>query len=212
MPVRQDQAVVLVHGLWLSGWAMALIARRLRRCGFRTYCFCYPSVRRSLRENAAALRAFSDRIEGSTVHYLGHSLGGVIIQAMFAYSPPARAARVVTLASPHAGSRIASALMRRPWGRSMLGASIADLLRGELPRAAPAGHEIGVIKGDRPVGLGRLFGEMESPNDGVLGLDETHWPGATDEISLTVSHTEMLFSREAARRACQFLRFGYFIR
>src|SRR5439155_5575717 len=80
---RNVPAVVLVHGLWLSGWCMLLLAWRLRRCGFRTYRFSYRSVRKGLRENAAALRAFSDAIDASTVHFVGHSLGGIVIQAMF---------------------------------------------------------------------------------------------------------------------------------
>lgn len=210
MPARPAQAVVLVHGLWLSGWAMAYLARRLRGCGFRTYRFSYPSVRRSLRENAAALRAFSDGIEADTVHYVGHSLGGVVIQAMFAYSPPPRPGRIVTLASPHGGSRVAQALSRRRWGRRILGASIAELLGG-APGGGAHGREIGVIKGDRSLGLGRLFAVLEPPNDGVLSLDEMYWPLATDEITLNVSHTGMLFSGRAAMRACHFLRFGYFI-
>src|ERR1051325_8793588 len=147
MQVRRNvPAVVLVHGLWLSGWCMLLLAWRLRRCGFRTYRFSYRSVREGLRENAQALRAFSDAIDASTVHFVGHSLGGVVIQAMFAYCPPARAGRGVTLGSPHAGSQTARTVARYRWGRRMLGRSIADLLAGE-PGAVTFPREIGLIKG-----------------------------------------------------------------
>lgn len=201
-----------MHGLWLSGFAMVPIARHLRRCGFRPYFFRYPSVRRTLRENALALRAFSDRIEGSTVHYVGHSLGGVVIQAMFAHSPPARPGRIVTLCSPHRGSRSAQALARRRWGRRILGASIAELLGGEPPAADLSGHEVGLIRGNRSIGLGRLFADLGTANDGVVALDEMRWPGAGDEITFEVSHSGMLLSRRAAAATCQFLRFGHFVR
>ncbi len=211
MSPAEGQAVVLVHGLWLSGWAMALLARRLRGCGFRPCLFSYPSVRCDLRENAARLRSFSDRIEASTVHYVGHSLGGVVIQTMFAYSPPPRPGRIVTLASPHRGSRAARALAQRPWGRRILGASIAALLRGEPPRGLPD-RDVGLIKAARPFGLGRLFVDLAAPNDGVLALDEMHWPGARDEITLDVSHTGMLISREVGKRVCEFLQLGRFVR
>jgi len=212
MQLRKNiPAVVLVHGLWLSGWCMALIAWRLRRCGFRTYVFSYRSVRRGLRENAEALRAFSDSIEGRTVHFVGHSLGGVVIQTMLACCPPLRSGRVVTLGSPHAGSYSARAFARVSWGRRMLGASIADLLRGELPTRDLA-REIGLIKGHLPIGLGRLFPGLEKPNDGVVAASESSLPGAADEISLWVTHTVMLLSARVSVCACQFLRFGLFVR
>lgn len=191
---------------------MALIGSRLRGCGFRTYFFSYPSVRNTLRQNARALRAFSDRIEGNTVHYVGHSLGGVVIQAMLAYAPPPRTGRIVTVCSPHAGSAAARALAQRKWGRRILGASIADLLRGNLAAGAAPMRAVGLIKGNLPIGLGRLFTWLPGPNDGVVLLDEMRWPGASDEITLHVSHSGTLLSRRVAARICQFLRFGHFLR
>lgn len=203
---------MLVHGLWLSGWAMALIGMRLRRCGYRPYFFSYRSVRDTLRQNARALRAFSDRLEGDTVHFVGHSLGGVVIQAMLAHDPLPRGGRIVTICSPHAGSAAARALGRRPWGAPILGASIAELLRGNVPTVATAAHPVALIKGNLPIGLGRLFTWLPGPNDGVVLLDEMRWPGAVDEITLHVSHSGTLLSRRVAARVCEFLRFGRFIR
>ena len=212
MPSPPGQAVVLVHGLWVSGWAMSPLARHLRGCGFRPYFFSYPSVRRSLRENARALRDFSDRLDASTVHYVGHSLGGVVIQAMLAYCPPARGGRVVTICSPHAGSRAAQSLARRPWGPRLLGASMAELLGGQIAPGDLSRRAVGVIKGTRPIGLGRLFADLPVSNDGVVLLEEACWPGAADEIVLPVSHSGALLSRRVAASVCQFLRFGHFVR
>lgn len=212
MAGRTPPAVVLVHGLWLSGWAMALIAKRLRRAGFRTFLFSYPSVRKRLRDNAQRLRAFSDRIDGGTVHFVGHSLGGVVIHAMLAYCPPTRPGRVVTLGSPHGGSQVAKTLSRWAWGRVILGRSIADLLCGEPSPGSLAKREVGLIEGDFPVGLGRLFTKLSGPNDGVVALNEAHLAGAADELVVRVSHTAMLFSSRVAMAACQFLRFGHFVR
>lgn len=208
----RQPAVVLVHGLWLYGWCMGLIAWRLRRAGFRTYPFTYRSVRKSLRENALALRAFSDTIEGGTVHFVGHSLGGVVIRAMLAHCPPPRPGRVVTLGSPHGGSEVARRLCRRAWARLLLGASIADLLRGEPPACDLSRREVGLIEGDLPIGLGRLLFGLRGPCDGVVARHEAHLPGAADEIVLRVAHTGMLFSRRAATATCQFLRYGHFVR
>jgi pimeloyl-ACP methyl ester carboxylesterase len=213
MPARQQgSTVVLVHGLWFSGWCMSLIAWRLRRCGFQTRLFSYPSVRKTLRQNATALRVFSDTVEGGTVHFVGHSLGGVVIQSMLAYNAPPRPGRVVTLGSPHRGSQVARVLSRWSLGKRILGASIADLLRGEPPSCDLSARDIGLIKGDRSLGLGRLVPSLRRPNDGVVALEETHLPGVRDEITLHVFHTGMLFSRRVGTSLCQFLRFGHFVR
>jgi pimeloyl-ACP methyl ester carboxylesterase len=206
------ESVVLLHGLWLTGWAMTYIAWRLRRGGFRPYLFSYPSVRGSLRDNATALRTFSDAIRGDAVHFVGHSLGGVVIQAMLAYCPPPRAGRVVTLCTPHRGNRAAQNLARRRWGPRMLGASMADLLNGGAPGCDLSARELGIIRGDRSFGVGRLFSRLREPNDGVVLLSEAALPGAADEVTLHASHSGILLSRRAAAQTDHFLRCGRFIK
>jgi 8-oxo-dGTP pyrophosphatase MutT (NUDIX family) len=202
------EAVVLVHGLWLSGWAMALLARRLRAEGFATYVFSYPSVRRSRRQNADALRAFVEERRADVVHFVGHSLGGVIIQALLADYP--KPGRVVTLGSPHRGSAVAVRLSRYYWGRRILGQSIGELLQRPVPPYDLCGREVGLIKGTTPIGLGRVLVRMKQPNDGVVAINEVDWPGAADELALPVSHTAMLWSRQVADRVLAFLRYGRF--
>jgi len=208
----EREPVVLLHGLWVNSWAMAYLAWRLRRAGFRTYLFSYPSVRQSLRANAEALRQFSDAIPGNAIHFVGHSLGGVVIQAMLAYCPPPRAGRVVTIGSPHGGNQAAQQMAKRRWGRRLLGASLADLLNGGSPACDLSSRAFGLIRGDRPIGAGRVFARLHSPNDGVVLLSEAELPGAADSITLHASHSGMLLSRRAAANTEHFLRFGRFIR
>ena len=69
--------VVLVHGLWMGSWVMSIMAMRLRRCGFRTALFSYPSMSNSLSENAAVLARFVAGLAVPRIHFIGHSLGGV---------------------------------------------------------------------------------------------------------------------------------------
>lgn len=204
-----NPSVVLVHGLWLSGWVMAPLARRLRACGLRPYRFSYPSVGAGLGENAAALRRFAAGVPGDTVHFVGHSLGGIVILAMLREGFPERTGRIVTLSSPHRGSRAASSLARFGWGRRMLGRSIADLQR-EPPLPGLSARVVGLIQGTMPVGLGRLVADLERPNDGVVSVAEMELPGAADRVRLHVSHLGMLLSSQAAAQACRFLREGRF--
>ena len=206
----EREPVVLLHGLWFTGWGMTYIAWWLRRNGFRPHLFSYPSVRQSLRANATALRTFSDAISGDAIHFVGHSLGGVVIQTMLACCPPPRPGRVVTLCAPHRGNRAAAHLARRRWGRRMLGASMADLLNGGAPECDLTGRDFGLIRGDRSIGTGRLFSRLDAPNDGVVLLSEAELPGAADSITLHASHSGILLSRRAAAHTDHFLRFGRF--
>lgn len=204
-----DESVVLVHGLWLSGWVMALLARRLRACGLSPYRFSYPSVGAGLRENGARLRRFAAEVPGETVHFVGHSLGGIVILAMLGQGWPERAGRIVTLSSPHRGSRAAERLSRFAWGRRMLGRSIADLQR-EPPVPGLCARAVGLVQGTMPVGLGRLIATLERPNDGVVSVAEMELADAGDRVRVHVSHLGMLLSSAVAAQTCSFLRHGRF--
>ena len=78
------ETVVLVHGLWMRGWVMTLLGLRLQRCGFHTVVFSYPSMNNSLSQNALLLSNFVAGITASRIHFIGHSLGGLLIMQMLA--------------------------------------------------------------------------------------------------------------------------------
>lgn len=201
-----------MHGLWLGGWSLAVLARRLAGCGFTTYPYSFPTCRLDLYQNALRLHAFSARVPESVVHFVGHSLGGVVIRALFHYASFPRPGRVVTLGSPHAGSAAAVQFGRTAFGRRCLGRSIAAILTGEAQGYRPIPREVGVIAGCVPLGLGRLFVHRREVNDGVVSASEASLPEAVDTITLATSHTGMLVSRDVAGQACAFLRHGRFRR
>jgi pimeloyl-ACP methyl ester carboxylesterase len=204
------ESVVLVNGLWLTDPALWLLARRLRRAGFQTFSFSYPSVRQDLRANAAHLHEFLARIPGATVHLVGYSLGGLVIRALFHFHPGQRPGRVVLLGSPQTGSRAAEQLRRFRLGRRLTGRSVAELTAG-LPQTWPwPAHETGIIAGNRPFGLGRLAATLPNPNDGTVQVEETVVAGACDTRVLPVAHSAMLLSAAVAQQVVHFLRHGAF--
>ncbi len=109
--------VVLVHGLWMNGMEMCLLRRRLGKAGFATQRFSYPTVRSDIAANAARLQQFLSGLDADTVHFVGHSLGGLLILRLFADFPEQRPGRIVLLGTPYAGSATARNLARRAWGR-----------------------------------------------------------------------------------------------
>lgn len=203
-------AVVLVHGLWMHGWVMRLIGMRLRRCGFHPLFFSYPSMRSSLSQNALLLSNFVADIAASRIHFIGHSLGGLLVLQMLAEYPGQRTGRVVLAGSPYNASCVATRLSRRGPGRYILGRSMLQWLGQKTPEGG-AQYEFGVIAGCKSMGGGRLIFRLPQPNDGVVTVEETQMPNISDQIMLNVSHSGMLLSAGLARQACSFLRSGHFL-
>jgi pimeloyl-ACP methyl ester carboxylesterase len=174
--------------------------------------FRFRSVGDGLDANAELLARFAECLPGDKVHFVGHSLGGVVAAHMLQTRPPLRAGRIVCLGSPLRGTHSGKRLTRFRWGASLTGRSIGDLLaRGGLaPWSGTA--DLGVIAGDLPLGFGLLLGALPRPHDGVVTVAETRLAGATDHVVLPVSHTALLFSRAVAAQAAHFLRHGRFDR
>lgn len=208
----QFEAVVVVHGLWLPGIETWVLRRRLERAGFNAYLFRYRSVSDSLKRNSELLLQFVDRLSERKVHVLGYSLGGVVSACMLQDHHVERIGRLVCLASPLNGSASALALSRLPGGSGLLGRTATELAaRGGLD-AWHGATELGIVAGDIGVGLGRILGALEGPNDGTVAVAETRLEGASDHVVRHVSHFSMLFSGRVADDALRFIRNGTFDR
>ncbi len=119
IPVSEkSDAVVLVHGLWMTGTEMRVLGGRLEESGFRVRYFRYRSWRGGLAQAASSLREFIEGSERERLHLVGHSLGGVVIAKMLEEAPLSRPGRVAMLGSPMGGSAAARIVSRRT-GRAM---------------------------------------------------------------------------------------------
>ena len=204
------ELVVLVHGLWMMGAVGALLARRLRACGFDTALFSYPSVRLTLDDNVRRLQRFLAGRAGARAHFVGHSLGGLLVLAFVARARALPAGRVVLLGSPCTGSQAATALAGSRAGRALVGRTLPGwrLEEGiEAARRVP----VGAIAGTQRFGLGRVLVTLQGPNDGVVTVEETRLPGLRDHIVLPVTHSGMIVSARVAREVCSFLTEGRFL-
>lgn len=205
--ISNREAVILVHGLWMPGFDMSLLQYRLRKHGYRCYRFNYASLRRRPRENAVRLSEFANRIDTPFLHFVGHSLGGLVIRHLFDYEQQ-RPGRVVTLGTPHRPSHTAQ-MMYRAALLPLLGLSIEQGLVGGAP-VWSGSHPLGSIAGTLGIGMGRLIPGLPKPNDGTVAVAETECPHMTDHIRLPATHTSLLFSRAVADQTALFLKEGRF--
>ena len=189
---------------------MALMRRRVARSGFRVFSYSYPSIRLTLTENVERLARYCREIGAPRLHFVGHSLGGLIVLRMLEGVSGIQPGRVVVAGAPVTGSYAARCLARLPGGRTALGRSMMEYLEPKQPISL-TGCDIGVIAGRMSVGAGRIVApELPGPNDGAVRVEETRLPAMRDHIVLNVSHSGMLVSRAVARQITAFLRGGAF--
>ena len=203
--------VILLHGLWMRGFALAMLHRRLIEDGFRVHRFDYLSVAATQQRILDRLQARMDELaaEADAVHLVGHSLGGLLALRACLEARELPHGRIVCLGSPVKGSAAARGFAG--WGRGgevLLGHNRELLQQGFERWDGP--REVGMIAGCMPLGLGAVLGHFEGQHDGTVAVDETRLPGLADHCVVEANHTGLLFSVDVARQVGQFLRSGRF--
>jgi hypothetical protein len=214
----RTEAVVLLHGIARTARSMVRLERSLQAEGFATLNPTYGSRQKPLEalveELHPRIAAFAEAASGA-LHFVTHSMGGLLARAYICRHRPRRLGRVVMLGPPNAGSEIADLLVGSYPYRLMFGPAGAQLtttqdaalcaLLGEID------YPVGVIAGDRtldPVGYWLLPGA----NDGRVSVARTRIEGIADHLTLHVTHTLMMRSPEVIRQTIAFLRQGRFER
>jgi len=194
---------------------MKLLEVRLRNAGYQVHNLAYPRRVDSIEEiveslHASYLECCNER--AGRLHFVTHSLGGLVARAYIEEHPPPNLGRVVMLAPPNGGSEIVDQF--RDWEvfGAVLGPLAPQLGTGPVDLPARLGVprcEIGIIAGDRWVNpLGPIF--LTEPHDGTVSVDRTYLPGMKDHLVVPHTHTFIMNSSRVAREIVHFLRSGQF--
>lgn len=201
---------------------MARLAKALRTAGYDVVNWDYPSRRHGFDALVLQFRDLCESLGGERrTHFIGHSLGGLILRGGLCAPVPFPLGRIVLLGVPNRGALSVSRMQARRWSRllpGLLGRPAHDLYR-DAPWLGVLGcpkAEIGVIAGTRrfhPVNpsawINRLHGATEE-GDGTVELDSALLPQAKGMITLDVSHTFMPSDPRVIAAALDFLRDGCF--
>ncbi|HEX6368830.1 MAG TPA: alpha/beta fold hydrolase [Longimicrobium sp.] len=192
------ELVVLVHGMGRTPASMWVLGRRLEKDGYRVVRFGYSSTRWSVAELGAALGRTVARRAGDAprVHFVGHSLGTVVIRSMLAQAPPERTGRVVMLAPPNQGSASADR-----W---------APVLGGVMPPIRELRTRPGSTARTLPLPEGVEVGIIAGARDRKVRVAETQLPGARDHVVVGGFHTFLMNRPDVHRLVRAFLRHGSF--
>ena len=202
------EIVVITHGIWMNAWVMRPLSRNLRSRGHDCREFSYQSINRSPLQNALRLGKFVETLDADIIHFVAHSLGGIILLHYFQKFDNAKPGRVVMLGTPLAGSNVARYVSKYKFLKNkMLGAS-ANTLLGSIP-AWNGTRPLAVFAGTRGKGIGQMLGApLEKPNDGTVAVSETRIDNCTLHVEVPYSHTGMLLSKAVAASVDEFLRTG----
>ncbi len=213
------QQVVLVHGLG-RGWAsMAQLGRGLEAAGFRVAYWDYPSRMHRLADHVEAFRAWL-RAQNFTgpVHFVGHSLGGIVIRGALADAPPVALGRIVLIAVPNQGAGVVSSFGALPFSRFIFGLPLEDLAEGSpaLRALGVPDAEIGIIAGVQhfhpfnPISYVNLFHRHGHAHDGTVELANTRLEGAKEDVVIDAHHTFICDHAEVIAQTTGFLQNGVF--
>jgi pimeloyl-ACP methyl ester carboxylesterase len=196
----------------MNGADGLVLRRRLTRdSGMKTHAFHYRSVAGSMSDITERLAQFARGLPAERVHFVGHSLGGLVIYRTLEHFTDLPPGRVVFLGTPAVASRAALGVAERLKTASrILGRCVAEELLTEQSRRWQIDRQLGIVAGTRPIGLGQFFGPLDGDNDGTVAVSEARLPGATDFITLPVGHMGLVMSARVARQTCQFLKEGRF--
>ena len=211
-----QEAVILLHGLARTDRSMAKMAAALEAEGFTVLNVGYPS--REATVEALAARVIAGALadpklkDASRIHFVTHSMGGILVRQYLKTNRPAHLGRVVMLGPPNQGSEVVDQIgawrvfstINGPAGRQL--GTGTESVPNQL---GPVDFELGVIAGDRSINwINSLL--IPGPDDGKVSVERTKVAGMQAHRVVHVTHPYLMKNAAVIRETIHFLRHGQF--
>jgi pimeloyl-ACP methyl ester carboxylesterase len=213
--MKRPEVVLVLHGLARTRRSVSGLERAIAAAGYPTWSASYPSRQMSVEKLAEDVAARVQAEAPAEVYSaVTHSLGGIVVRHLAGRLPWRR---VVMLAPPNRGSRLALALRDHPLYRWFYGPAGRDVTEPERWPAPPS--PFAVIAGTKSTSIGNpvswvttgaQFFPPDSPNDGTVSVAETQHPAMAAFATVPATHTLIMNHPRAQALAIAFLREGRF--
>ena len=211
-----SEGVILLHGLCRTKASMRKIEKVLTANGYTVENVDYDSRKHSIEElsdQAIGETLAGDRLrECSKIHFVTHSLGGLMVRSYLKRHNVPRMGRVVMLAPPNQGSEVTDKIGGWLLYRKINGPAGSELGTDEASaphRLGSIDFECGVIAGDWSNNwINSLM--IPGPDDGKVSIERSRVQGMKAHKVVHTTHTFIMKNAEAIRSTLQFLREGTF--
>jgi len=212
-----DECVILLHGLARTSASMETMAEAIDAAGFVAINVDYPSRKHTIKELApmaigkGLVRCESnDAIE--KIHFVTHSLGGILVRKYLINQGIPRLGRVVMLGPPNQGSAAVDELGDVPgidWFNGPAGRQLGKGADSVPLQLGPAEFELGIIAGNRSIDP-ITSAVLDDPDDGRVSVEDTKLEGMDDFIVVEHSHAFMMRLQKPIELTIRFLQTGSF--
>lgn len=194
--------VILLHGLYMHGVVMMPLEKRLEEAGHDVLNLSYNTVRPDL---TSLFNRMDDFVNGEDTAIVAHSMGGVITRVYLENGSEmsTNIKTVITLGTPHKGSKVAAFFKQVGIGDFMFQASDKFLLPENEP-IWPKGSTLYSLAGDMRIGPAAVLVKDEE-SDGTVLLDETKIEGMASHEVFPLTHTALIFSKRVSKRILEIL-------
>jgi pimeloyl-ACP methyl ester carboxylesterase len=209
-----SECVILIHGLARTSSSMEPVATVLMDNGYSVVNVDYPSREKTIEELAPLVvnKGLSDCPAEKPVHFVTHSLGGILVRYYLHDNEIPRLGRVVMLAPPNNGSEVVDNLRDIPGFVQFNGPAGMQLGTDEnsVPMSlGPVDFDLGVIAGSETFNpLLSLY--LPNPDDGKVSVESTKIEGMNDFIVVPHSHPFIMSAPVVLEQILLFLRSGRF--
>lgn len=213
-PALKNETVVLIHGLARSSKAMKKMERALTAEGYHVINHSYPSRTDTIQNLSADIfdALESQLIQTQKVHFVTHSMGGIILREYLDHREIPNLGRVVMLAPPSKGSEVPDKLSNNfiyQWINGPAGNQLGTGTNSHPLRLKVPAFELGIIAGDRSINpiLSML---IPGPDDGKVSLQRVKPEAYSDYCQLHATHACMMKNKKVIAQTKHFLAFGLF--
>lgn len=217
MNLQAQDGVVLLHGMCRTAGSMKKMETTLQQAGFVVLNVDYPSRTASVETladaaigQALANPALKDCVK---VHFVTHSLGGILVRSYYKRHPLERLGRVVMLGPPNQGSEVVDELGFWWMFRELNGPAGGELGTGSdsTPnKLGPVNFELGVIAGDRSINW--INSSMiEGRDDGKVSVERSKVAGMKAHVVVHATHPFLMKDKTAIAHTIRFLKTGEFV-
>ncbi|MEJ2385291.1 MAG: alpha/beta fold hydrolase [Xanthomonadales bacterium] len=213
----EPACVALLHGLWRTEDSMAKMQEGLVEAGFAVRNIAYDSTGKAIAELAADTvpRAVAACGGAPQIHFVTHSMGGILIRQYLSTHEIERLGRVVMLGPPNQGSEVVDFYDEFPAFEWFAGPAGLELGTGaaSVPRAlGPVQFDVGVIAGTQSINLILSGVVLPDADDGKVTVDATRVEGMNDHLEMPVTHVFMMRDPEVIDQVVYYLEHGRFRR